>query len=141
MKRPEINKENSGNNGGNDFDNDGDDNTDGEYADPDHFYIDETGVIIWDKDGSGPPSEDDITIDGDGNIIYRPSKNNKKNDSLEFKNISYPRFLSILLKDSGWSYICQPGLESVKHDISVKYDTNIYAILQDSMQSYRGVEL
>jgi hypothetical protein len=141
MKRPEINKENSGNNGGNDFDNDGDDNTDGEYADPDHFYIDETGVIIWDKDGSGPPSEDDITIDGDGNIIYRPSKNNKKNDSLEFKNISYPRFLSILLKDSGWSYVCQPGLESVKHDITVRYDTNIFALLQDSMQSYRGVEL
>ena len=135
MERPDTS-----NSGGNDVDGDGDDNTDGEYADVDHFYIDETGVIIWDKNGN-KPSEDDITIDGDGNIIYRPSKHNKKNDSLEFKNISYPRFLSILLKNSGWSYVCQPGLESIKHDISVRYDTNIYAILQDSMQSYRGVEL
>ena len=138
MERPEV-PSGSGN-GGNDVDGDGDDNTDGEYADVDHFYMDETGVIIWDKDGN-KPSEDDITVDGDGNIIYRPSKNNKKNDSLEFKNISYPRFLSILLKNTDWTYVCQPGLESVKHDISVKYDTNIYALLQDSMQSYRGVEL
>lgn len=143
MERPEV-PSGSGNgsnsSGGNDVDGDGDDNTDGEYADVDHFYMDETGVIIWDKDGN-KPSEDDITVDGDGNIIYRPSKNNKKNDSLEFKNISYPRFLSILLKNTDWTYVCQPGLESVKHDISVKYDTNIYALLQDSMQSYRGVEL
>ena len=143
MERPKV-PSGSGNgsnsSGGNDVDGDGDDNTDGEYADVDHFYMDETGVIIWDKDGN-KPSEDDITVDGDGNIIYRPSKNNKKNDSLEFKNISYPRFLSILLKNTDWTYVCQPGLESVKHDISVKYDTNIYALLQDSMQSYRGVEL
>lgn len=106
----------------------------------DKIYIDEDGNIIYDSDGDGETGGD-ITIDGDGNIIYTPSKNNKKNDSLEFKNISYPTFLKMLLKNSGWSYVCQPGLESVKHDITVKYDTNIYAILQDSMQSYRGVEL
>ena len=130
-----------GNSGGNDSDGDGDDNTDDEYADPDDVYIDENGNIIYDKNGSGPPKKEDVTIDGDGNIIYKANKRNEKNDSLEFKNISYPTFLNILLKNTGWSYVCQPGLESVKHNISVKYDTNIYAILQDSMQAYRGVEL
>ena len=130
-----------GNSGGNDSDGDGDDNTDDEYADPDDVYIDENGNIIYDKNGSGPPKKEDVTIDGDGNIIYKANKRNEKNDSLEFKNISYSTFLNILLKNTGWSYVCQPGLESVKHNISVKYDTNIYAILQDSMQAYRGVEL
>ena len=150
MKRPANEKDNnSGNNsgsggssGGNDSDGDGDDNTDNEYADPDDVYIDENGNIIYDKYGQDDYADpDNVTIDGDGNIIYKRSKNNKKNDSLEFKNISYSRFLSIVLKGTGWSYVCQPGLESVKHDISVKYDRNIYAVLQDSMQSYRGVEL
>lgn len=126
---------------GNDSDGDGDDNTDDEYGDPDNVYIDASGNIIYDKDGSGPPSADDVTIDGDGNIIYKPNKRNKNNDSLEFKNISYPTFLNVLLKDTDWKIVCQPGLESVKHDISVRYDTNIYAILQDSMQAFRGVEL
>lgn len=128
--------------GGNDSDGDGDDNTDDEYADPDDIYIDEDGNIIYDKDGSGPPSADDVTIDGDGNIIYQPGKNkNKNNDHLEFKNISYPTFLNIMLKNTGWNYICQPGLKSNKQDMRVSYDKNIYAILQDSMQTYKGVEL
>lgn len=126
---------------GRDNDNDGDDQYDDEYADPDDIYIDENGNIIYDKDGSGPPKKDDVTIDGNGNIIYKPNKRNKNNDSLEFKNISYPTFLNVLLKDTDWKIVCQPGLESVKHDISVRYDTNIYAILQDSMQAFRGVEL
>ena len=126
---------------GRDNDNDGDDQYDDEYADPDDIYIDENGNIIYDKDGSGPPKKEDVTIDGNGNIIYKPNKRNKNNDSLEFKNISYPTFLNVLLKDTDWKIVCQPGLESVKHDISVRYDTNIYAILQDSMQAFRGVEL
>lgn len=126
---------------GRDNDNDGDDQYDDEYADPDDIYIDENGNIIYDKDGSGPPKKEDVTIDGNGNIIYKPNKKNKNNDSLEFKNISYPTFLNVLLKDTDWKIVCQPGLESVKHDISVRYDTNIYAILQDSMQAFRGVEL
>ena len=139
MERPKSNSSNS--RVVNDSDGDGDDNTDDEYADPDDVYIDENGNIIYDKDGGNNPSKEDVTIDGDGNIIYKRSKNNEKNDSLEFKNISYPTFLNVVLKNSGWNYVCQPGLESVKHDISVKYDRNIYAVLQDSMQSYRGVEL
>ena len=139
MKRPANEKEN---NGGNDSDNDGDDNTDDEYADVDDVYIDENGNIIYDKYGKDDyADQDNVTIDENGNIIYRRSKNNRKNDSLEFKNISYPRFLSIILKNSGWSYICQPGLESVKHNITVRYDRNIFAVLQDSMRDYRGVEL
>ena len=137
MERPKD----TGSSGGNDSDNDGDDNTDDEYADPDDVYIDENGNIIYDKNGGTDYADpNDVTIDGDGNIIYRRSKK-KKNDSLEFKNISYPRFLSILLKGTGWSYVCQPGLEDVKHDITVRYDRNIYAVLQDSMQDYRGIEL
>ena len=136
MERPPIQKY-----PGNDSDGDGDDNTDDEYADVDDIYLDENGNIIYDKNGSGPPKKEDVTIDGDGNIIYKANKKNEKNDSLEFKNISYPTFLNILLKNTGWSFVCQPGLESVKHNISVKYDTNIYAILQDSMQAFRGVEL
>lgn len=126
---------------GRDNDNDGDDQYDDEYADPDDIYIDENGNIIYDKNGSGPPKKEDVTIDGNGNIIYKPNKRNKNNDSLEFKNISYPTFLNVLLKGTNWKIVCQPGLESVKHDISVRYDTNIYAILQDSMQAFRGVEL
>lgn len=157
MKRPENEKESSSggssggsssgsggssSGGGNDSDGDGDDNTDNEYADPDDVYIDENGNIIYDKYGQDDYADpDNVSIDGDGNIIYRRSKRNRKNDSLEFKNISYSRFLSILLKNTGWSYVCQPGLESIKHDITVRYDTNIFALLQDSMQSYRGVEL
>ena len=141
MERPKDKNGNSSG-GGNDSDNDGDDNTDDEYADPDDVYIDANGNIIYDKNGGTDYADpNDVTIDGNGNIIYKRSKNNKKNDSLEFKNISYPTFLNILLKGTGWTYVAQPGLESVKHDISVKYDRNIYAILQDSMQSYRGVEL
>ena len=136
MERPKVS--NSGGSSGTDNDNDGDDNYDDEYADVDDIYIDANGNIIYDKDGSGLG---DVTVDGNGNIIYKRSKNNKNNDSLEFKNISYPTFLNILLKNTGWSFVCQPGLESIKHDITIKYDTNIYAILQDSMQSYRGVEL
>ena len=143
MEKPKKNSSNS--RAGNDSDGDGDDNTDDEYADPDDVYIDENGNIIYDKNGGNSPSEEDVTIDGDGNIIYKP-KNNKKykdrpSDFLEFKNISYPTFLSIILKKTGWSYVCQPGLESNKQDVRVSYDTNIYAILQDSMQDYKGVEL
>ena len=136
MERPEITE-----NGGNDSDNDGDDNTDGEYGDPDDVYIDADGNIIYIKyDNGEEPSADDVTIDGDGNIIYKPSRN-KKNDSIELKNISYPTFLKLLLKDTGWSYTVQSGLASNKQDMSIRYDTNIYAILQDSMQTYKGVEL
>lgn len=156
MKRPENEKESSSggsssgsggsssgsSSGGNDSDGDGDDNTDNEYADPDDVYIDENGNIIYDKYGQDDYADpDNVSIDGDGNIIYRRNKRNRKKDSLEFKNISYSRFLSILLKNTGWSYVCQSGLESIKHDITVRYDTNIFALLQDSMQSYRGVEL
>ena len=138
MEKPEV----TNNSGGNDSDGDGDDNTDDEYADPDDVYIDENGNIIYDKNGGTDyADEDDVTVDGDGNIIYKRSKNNSKNDTLEFKNISYPTFLNVLLKNTGWSFECQPGLESVKADITVRYDTNIYAILQDSMQAFRGVEL
>lgn len=137
MERPPIKKYPSGN----DSDGDGDDNTDDEYGDPDDIYIDENGNIIYDENGSGPPSEDDVYIDEDGFIIYKPDRKKEKNDSLEFKNISFPTFLKILLKDTGWNYTCQSGLSSVKHDINVRYDTNIYAVLQDSMQAYRGVEL
>ena len=136
MERPEITE-----NGGNDSDNDGDDNTDDEYGDPDDVYIDADGNIIYIKyDNGEEPSADDVTIDGDGNIIYKPSRN-KKNDSIELKNISYPTFLKLLLKDTDWSYTIQSGLESNKQDMSIRYDTNIYAILQDSMQTYQGVEL
>lgn len=137
MKRPE----NEEDEGGRDEDNDGDTSTDDEYADLDDMYLDENGIIVYDKDGSGPPKEEDMYVDENGIIVYRRNKRNRKKDSLEFKNISYSRFLSILLKNTGWSYVCQPGLESVKHDITVRYDTNIFALLQDSMQSYRGVEL
>lgn len=139
MKKPDDTS--SDDEGGRDEDNDGDTSTDDEYADLDDMYLDENGIIIYDKDGSGPPKEEDMYVDGNGIIVYKRSKNNRKNDSLEFKNISYPTFLNVLLKNTGWSFVCQPGLESIKHDITVKYDTNIYAILQDSMQSYRGVEL
>ena len=118
-----------------------DDNTDDEYANPNDIYIDKNGNIIYDKDGSGPPKKDDVYIDDDGFIIYKPDKKKEKNDSLEFKNISFPTFLKILLKNTGWKYTCQSGLSSIKHNISVRYDTNIYAVLQDSMQAYRGVEL
>ena len=137
MKRPENEKDE----GGRDEDNDGDTSTDDEYADLDDMYLDENGIIVYDKDGSGPPKEEDMYVDENGIIVYRRNKRNREKDSLEFKNISYSRFLSILLKNTGWSYVCQPGLESVKHDITVRYDTNIFALLQDSMQSYRGVEL
>ncbi len=109
---------------------------------PNNIYIDENGNIIYDPHGNYEYNEDKITIDGNGNIIYNPSTNKKKNnDSLEFKNISYPTFLNVLLKNTGWEIVCQPGLESVKANISVRYDTNIYAILQDSMQAFGGVEL
>lgn len=145
MERPPIksypSNDNNNSSGGNDSDGDGDDNTDNEYADPDDVYLDENGIIIYDKNGSGPPKKEDVYIDENGIITYKSNKKNEKNDSLEFKNISYPTFLNILLKNTGWSFVCQPGLESIKHNISVRYDTNIYAILQDSMQAYRGVEL
>lgn len=137
MKRPENEKDE----GGRDEDNDGDTSTDDEYADLDDMYLDENGIIVYDKDGSGPPKEEDMYVDENGIIVYRRNKRNRDKDSLEFKNISYSRFLSILLKNTGWSYVCQPGLENIKHDITVRYDTNIFALLQDSMQSYRGVEL
>ena len=144
MKRPENEKESSSDDseGGRDEDNDGDTSTDDEYADVDDVYVDENGIIIYDKYGQDDYADpDNVSVDENGVIIYRRNKHNRKKDSLEFKNISYPRFLSILLKNTGWSYVCQPGLESVKHDITVRYDTNIFALLQDSMQSYRGVEL
>ena len=148
MKRPENEKESSSSSGGSssgggrDEDNDGDDNTDDEYADVDDVYVDENGIIIYDKYGQDDYADpDNVSVDENGVIIYRRNKRNRKKDSLEFKNISYSRFLSILLKNTGWSYVCQPGLESIKHDITVRYDTNIFALLQDSMQSYRGVEL
>ena len=158
MKRPENEKESSSggsssggsssgsggssSGGGMDNDNDGDDNTDDEYADVDDVYVDENGIIIYDKYGQDDYADpDNVSVDENGIIIYRRNKRNRKKDSLEFKNISYSRFLSILLKNTGWSYVCQPGLESIKHDITVRYDTNIFALLQDSMQSYRGVEL
>ena len=141
MEKPKVKEEED--KPGMDNDNDGDDNYDDEYADPDDVYIDADGNIIYDKNGGTDyANPEDVTIDGDGNIIYKRGSSKKKdNDSLEFKNISYPTFLNIVLKNTGWKIVCQPGLESVKHNISVRYDTNIYAILQDSMQAYRGVEL
>lgn len=135
MEKPKVSDSNSGT----DNDNDGDDNYDDEYADVDDIYIDENGNIIYDKDGSGLG---DVTVDGNGNIIYKRSKRKDgTGDSLEFKNISYPTFIKMMLKNTGWSYVCQPGLESNKQDMRVSYDKNIYAILQDSMQTYKGVEL
>ena len=137
MEKPKVS--NSGSSGGTDNDNDGDDNYDDEYADVDDIYIDENGNIIYDKDGSGLG---DVTVDGNGNIIYKRSKRKDgTGDSLEFNNISYPTFIKMMLKNTGWSYVCQPGLESNKQDMRVSYDKNIYAILQDSMQTYKGVEL
>lgn len=140
MEKP---KTGSSSGGGMDNDNDGDDSTDDEYADLDDMYLDENGIIIYDKDGSGPPDKEDMYVDGNGIIIYKPKKKNsdRPSDSLEFKNISYPRFLSIVLKNTGWNYVCQYGLESNKQDVRISYDTNIFAILQDSIQSYKGVEL
>ncbi len=109
------------------------------------FCLDVEGNVIYKtEDGGNIPDEDRDLVslnDEGGYIVYKPSKNNKKNDTLEFHNISYTTFINILLKGSGWTYICQPGLENIKYDITVKYDTNVYAILQDSMQAYRGVEL
>ena len=93
MERPPIKEYPSG---GNDSDGDGDDNTDDEYGDKDDIYIDENGNIIYDENGSGPPSEDDVYIDEDGFIIYKPDRKKEKNDSIEFKNISFPTFLKIL---------------------------------------------
>ena len=145
MEKPKTSSNNS-RSGGNDSDGDGDDNTDDEYADPDDVYIDENGNIIYDKNGGTDYADpEDVVVDGNGNIIYKP-KNNKKykdrpSDFLEFKNISYPTFIKMILKNTDWSYVCQPGLESNKQDMRVSYDTNIYAILQDSMQDYKGVEL
>ena len=79
MERPPIQKY-----PGNDSDGDGDDNTDDEYADVDDIYLDENGIIIYDKDGSGPPSEDDVYVDENGIIIYKPNKkNNKNHNSIE----------------------------------------------------------
>ena len=123
-------------------DKDDDDDSNKDNGGSDKVYIDENGNIIYDPDGDGSTGGD-ITIDGNGNIIYKPKdeKKNKNSDSLEFKNISYPTFIKMILKNTGWSYVCQPGLEKNKQDIHVSYDTNIFAILQDSMQSYKGVEL
>jgi hypothetical protein len=140
MEKPSIQK-----NPGNDSDGDDDDDYDDEYGDPDDVWIDENGNIVYIKNrnenGDDYGSPDDVWIDEDGNICYKKNRNNRDNDSLEFKNISYSTFLNVLLKDTGWSYVCQPGLESEKHDISIRYDTNIYAILQDSIQAYEGIEL
>ena len=123
-------------------DKDDDDDSNKDNGGSDKVYIDENGNIIYDPDGDGSTGGD-ITIDGNGNIIYKPKdeKKNKNSDSLEFKNISYPTFIKMILKNTGWSCVCQPGLEKNKQDIHVSYDTNIFAILQDSMQSYKGVEL
>jgi hypothetical protein len=140
MEKPSIQK-----NPGNDSDGDDDDDYDDEYGDPDDVWIDENGNIVYIKNrnenGDDYGSPDDVWIDEDGNICYKKNRNNRDNDSLEFKNISYSTFLNVLLKDTGWSYVCQPGLESEKHDINIRYDTNIYAILQDSIQAYEGIEL
>ena len=140
MEKPKSNSD-SGDDGDSGSTNDG--------TGSDKVYIDENGNIIYDSgnndDGGSGDSDgtgsDKVWIDGDGNIIYDPKGRDENKDSLEFKNISYPRFLSMVLKNTGWSYICQPGLESNKQDMSIRYNTNIYAILQDSMQTYQGVEL
>lgn len=140
MKKPKIEKE-----PGNDSDLDGDDDYDDEYGDPDDVWIDADGNIVYIKNrnenGDDYGSPDDVWIDEDGNICYKKNRNDRDRDSLEIKQLSYPNFLNLILKNTGWSYECQPGLESNKQDMSIRYNTNIYAILQDSMQTYQGVEL
>ena len=140
-------KDDSSSSGGNDSDNDGDDNFDDEYGDPDNVMIDEDGNIIYipDKEASNYANPDNVIIDEDGNISYQPNKdknnyNKNKDSELKFK-LSYPDFLKLVLKKTDWSYECQPGLENNIVETSIKYDTNIYALLQESMQSYKGVEL
>ena len=140
MEKPKIEKE-----PGNDSDNDGDDDYDDEYGDPDDVWIDADGNIVYIKNrnegGDDYGSPDDVWIDEDGNICYKKNRNDRDRDSLEIKQLSYPNFLNLILKNTGWSYEYQPGLESNKQDMNIRYNTNIYAILQDSMQSYQGVEL
>ena len=140
MEKPKMKKDT-----GNDSDLDGDDDYDDEYGDPDDVWIDADGNIVYIKNrnegGDDYGSPDDVWIDEDGTICYKKNRNESDRDALEIKQLSYPNFLNLILKNTGWSYQCQPGLESNKQDMSIRYNTNIYAILQDSMQSYQGVEL
>ena len=147
IRKQKTTESDSGSSGGNDSDNDGDDNFDDEYADPDNVMIDENGNIIYipDKEASNYANPDNVIIDEDGNISYQPNKdknsyNKNKDSELKFK-LSYPDFLKLVLKKTDWSYECQPGLEKNIVETSIKYDTNIYALLQESMQTYKGVEL
>ena len=142
MEKPKLE---SNNEPGNDSDLDGDDDYDDEYGDPDDVWIDADGNIVYIKNrnegGDDYGSPDDVWIDEDGNICYKKNRNDRDRDSLEIKQLSYPNFLNLILKNTGWSYECQPGLEKNKQDMNIRYNTNIYAILQDSMQTYQGVEL
>ena len=147
MKKPEDTEEDKDEEeGGNDSDGDGDDNLDDEYADPDDVVIDENGNIIYipDKKTSDYANPDNVVIDENGNISYQPNKNkndyNKDKEEKKYK-LSYPNYLKLLVGKTGWSCQCQPGLENNIEEISIAYDTNIYAMLQDSMQLYKGVEL
>lgn len=150
MHKPKIqssgSSSGSGSGSGNDSDGDGDDHLDDEYGDPDDVWIDEDGNIVYIKNnkenGSDYGSPDDVWIDEDGNICYKKNKSkNRDNSSLKLTNISYTKFLNLILKNTGWTYVVDPELDRNKQDMEIRYDTNIYAILQDSMQTYQGVEL
>lgn len=150
MHKPKIQSSGSGSGSGsgNDSDGDGDDHLDDEYGDPDDVWIDEDGNIVYIKNnkenGSDYGSPDDVWIDEDGNICYKKNKSknkNRDNSSLKLTNISYTKFLNLILKNTGWTYVVDPELDRKKQDMEIRYDTNIYAILQDSMQTYQGVEL
>lgn len=62
----------------------------------------------------------------------------KKDISIEG---DYKKFLGEILADTDWKYTVSDSLSGLSQKVEYTEEKNIYAILQDSIQTYQGVEL
>ena len=60
---------------------------------------------------------------------------------IEIEQCSYSKFLATVLEGTNWNYQVSSSLANNLQDVDYTQEKNVYAMLQDSMQTFQGVEL
>ena len=60
---------------------------------------------------------------------------------IKLEQCNYSQFLDKILEDTGWKYEVSSSLANNLQDVEYTQEKNVYAMLQDSMQTFQGVEL
>lgn len=60
---------------------------------------------------------------------------------IKIEQCSYSKFLATVLEGTNWKYQVSSSLANNLQDVDYTQEKNVYAMLQDSMQTFQGVEL